>query len=726
MKSAKDQAKATLIQTGLVATAYFVMAQVGYHLIFAPEQAPLIWPPEGIALAAAILFGARSVPGIFLGALAFNQSTHHVLPIALGVATGRTLEALLGAWMLRRFFSFRPSLSRISDVLALVIAGSWMTSAVGATISTLAVSALGLVSSRGWIHTLLELWLGHALGVLLLAPPLLLLHSNLRRPKSGPRRMSEAVAVSTCLALTAWFTFHDDGIQLPYLIFPFLTWATIRYERAGAVLSSLLIAGFAMWGAYQGWGSLGEFGNGSRTFFALQSFIGVVTVSGLILATAQIEHRDAQESHERLAEAHAVQSRLSFLSEASRILDSSLDHKETLNNVLRLLVPRIADYCVIALLNEEGSLAGMLSAHSDPAQEGLVSKLRNFPPDVKKSHPFALALTTHRTTLVSNIEPEFIDRIANSQEHAAVLHALNPISYLAVPLIEPRGDRLLGVLTLMRTPRSGAHYGKTDVALAEDLARRCANSIRNTSLYQAEKQLVQAREDTLAIVSHDLKNPISTVLISSKLMEVILAKAEVSEQDKIRLRQLAKAAQQSAENGHHLVEDLLEFAKLKAGTFAISKERQQVTSFVDEAASLFRALAEQKRIALETRTPGPACEAYCDRQRIYQVLSNLIGNSIKFTQPGGKITVTAEKAGSEVVFMVEDDGPGIPKEALAHIFERYWQPKESMRFGMGLGLAIAREFVLAHGGRIWAESEVGRGSRFFFALPCAEEARKTA
>jgi signal transduction histidine kinase len=164
-----------------------------------------------------------------------------------------------------------------------------------------------------------------------------------------------------------------------------------------------------------------------------------------------------------------------------------------------------------------------------------------------------------------------------------------------------------------------------------------------------------------------------------------------------------------------LIRDLLDLARIEAGRFQLRREPQRVQDIVDDTLILVRPLADVKRVTITEEVDDSPIDA--DRDRAFQVLSNLIGNAIKFTPEGGAIVLQARRQGREVLFTVADTGPGIPSEQLPHVFDRYWQARRSGHEGTGLGLYIAKGIVEAHGGRIWAESPPGSGARLHFSLP---------
>ncbi|OJH40896.1 ATP-binding protein [Cystobacter ferrugineus] len=231
---------------------------------------------------------------------------------------------------------------------------------------------------------------------------------------------------------------------------------------------------------------------------------------------------------------------------------------------------------------------------------------------------------------------------------------------------------------------------------------------------QERSRAILAREEILAMVTHDLKNPLGVILLTTALMRRSKFEGEQGEQ----LRGYLEKIQRAAERMNSLIRDILDLARIEAGHFIIEPAPHLPVTLMDEAIELLLPLATQKGLRLErhggSELLGPV---HCDRERILQVFSNLLGNAIKFTPAGGSVLVSAEPGEGTVRFSVKDTGPGIPAEQLPHLFDRYWQARDKARMGSGLGLFISRGIIAAHGGQIWADSSVGVGSTFSFTLP---------
>ena len=273
--------------------------------------------------------------------------------------------------------------------------------------------------------------------------------------------------------------------------------------------------------------------------------------------------------------------------------------------------------------------------------------------------------------------------------------------------------KLVGVITLICSsgPR---RYGLRDVRIAEELAQRAALSIENARLFSEVQRAVKIREDVLAVVSHDLKNPVSTM----KLVAHIFRNFE--EIDANKVLEFASKVQRSADEMDTLIDDLLDFARIQSGTFSIVPSLDSVSEVLMPVIDRIGLQAEARGQRLEVDLPAGLPDVPVDARRIAQVVSNLVRNAIKFTPEGGTIRVSAFQQGRQIRVCVSDTGPGIPQEHLLKVFDRFWRVPGTRKQGTGLGLSIARGIVEAHGGTIWAESELGKGSSFFFTLPLAD------
>jgi PAS domain S-box-containing protein len=423
------------------------------------------------------------------------------------------------------------------------------------------------------------------------------------------------------------------------------------------------------------------------------------------------------------AVAEAAERRAAFLAEVGNVLDSSLDYRTTLGSLARLVVPTLADYCLIDEATEEGGSRRVSVAHVDPEWEQVLLPDEQNPPTADpKKHPVIGVLRTGEPVLVPEVSEESLAAIAHDPEHLAGLRRVGLCSFVIVPLTA-RG-RTLGAITLASSV-SRRRYSTHDLELAMAVAARAALAVDNARLYSRAQQAARAREEVLAFVSHDLRNPLATVLLNaSALMEAIPAD-RLWPEEREQLEWIARSSEQM----NRVIQDLLDVARIETGRLPLKVARVSVGSLLHDACTLLQPLAAEKRVTLQNAALADRLTVRVDRERLLRVLSNLIGNSIKFTAPGGFVRIGVEALEHQIRFSVEDSGIGIAPEDRPYIFDRYWQGRRrafGRDGGSGLGLAIAKGIVETHGGTIWFESAVGSGSTFYFTLPTSSREPRAA
>jgi signal transduction histidine kinase len=236
-------------------------------------------------------------------------------------------------------------------------------------------------------------------------------------------------------------------------------------------------------------------------------------------------------------------------------------------------------------------------------------------------------------------------------------------------------------------------------------------------LRKAAEELAHAREEVLGVVAHDLRNPLSAILGAASLLED-------PRQDPREAREVHGLIRRTVDRMNGLIGDLLDITRLEAGRLVLEQEPVSVTDLLSQTRESWEATAATRELSLEVDAGPEGLAVFADRSRALQVLDNLVGNAVKFSQAGGRIAVRAtrsEGSSTEVRFTVSDTGPGIPPEVMNELFQRFWQAYAADRRGIGLGLAICKGIVEAHGGRIWCESQLGRGARFTFTLPISHQ-----
>jgi signal transduction histidine kinase/CheY-like chemotaxis protein len=412
----------------------------------------------------------------------------------------------------------------------------------------------------------------------------------------------------------------------------------------------------------------------------------------------------------------ARQADLKFLSQAGELLGSSLDYQSTLSRLTRLLVPRLADFCVVHL--HDVAAEEVPIAHVNPEKLDLIRAILIGFPLSDSIHSHAQVVRTGQALLVSEPPPGFLETIARTPEHLALLKQLAPCSWLIVPL--KIQTSLFGTMTLACSD-SGRHYTPADLLLAEDLARRAAAAIDNARLYEMsrdERARAQAatrtKDEFVAMVSHELRTPLNVIIGWVRLLRA------GSLPDRTREHAL-EVVERNANAQSQLVADLLDISRAIAGTVRLDPAQVDLSNLIRLVLEDARVALEAKRIVLHTDlTPEPSV-IRGDAERLQQVVWNVLTNAIKFTPKDGKIWVTLRRVDSDLELVVQDSGSGISAEFLPYVFDSFRQSDSKTtraHRGLGIGLSITKHLVELHGGSVEAYSDgEGQGARFIVRLP---------
>jgi signal transduction histidine kinase len=282
--------------------------------------------------------------------------------------------------------------------------------------------------------------------------------------------------------------------------------------------------------------------------------------------------------------------------------------------------------------------------------------------------------------------------------------------FLSVPL-RHQGE-VVGCMYLAKPPRA-APFTEQDERASELLATITGTAAHNATLYESLRKAVVAREDLLSIVSHDLRNPLSAIIVGAALVRRTLP-ADAPAMGTVDI------VARNASRMEAMIRDLLTASKLREGKLAVEPVPVPVSDVLADVADAFELVARNHGITLSVE-PAPDVRVSCDAPRVSQVLANLVGNALKFTPKGGAITISATPDDDEVVFSVRDTGVGLEPSAAARVFDRFWQKSEDAARGTGLGLFIVKGIIESHGGRVWVESVPGEGSDFRFTLPLSSQ-----
>jgi PAS domain S-box-containing protein len=413
-----------------------------------------------------------------------------------------------------------------------------------------------------------------------------------------------------------------------------------------------------------------------------------------------------------ITEQRRVEREQKFLAEAGAVFAASLEYEETLTSLARLAVRELAELCIVDIVKKDRDVRGLRVVCRNPSDVRACEALMHQPFEGGLHRRIRTVLETRKALRVEKVTPQEVASWAQDEEHRRVLRGIDPGSLMVVPLIV-RGS-LLGALALVASRTSRA-YDETDLRLAEELAGRAALSIENARLYRAAQRATQARDDVMGMVAHDLRNPLGVILMQAPSLR--------QESDRgLQSRDPGQVIARAATRMNRLIQDLLDVTQMEAGRLVVKPASVLPEQIVRDSVEAQEALAAAASLELRTDVPPGVPPVWADHDRLLQVFENLITNAIKFTRPGGRITVGAALTDGHVLFRVADTGIGISPDDLPHVFDRFWQAHKGAHHGAGLGLPIVQGIVDAHGGRTWVDSQPGLGSTFFFTIPVSAQA----
>ncbi len=408
-----------------------------------------------------------------------------------------------------------------------------------------------------------------------------------------------------------------------------------------------------------------------------------------------------------------IEDRLRVLADAGAVLADSDNYQDTLQALAELLVPRLADWCVVDIV-EAGGIRRVAVAHPDPATRALAEEVqRRYPPDLDRPGGMGDVIRTGRAQVTPEITDEMLAAAARDADHLELIRSIGLRSAAIVPLVA-RGQ-VLGTMTLAGA-ESGHRYSEQDLPFLHDLARRAALGVDNARLLHEATEAVRLRNEFLAMASHDMRTPLQAILANLQLAGRRLRRsgAGAGEAGEQLAENLAQAESTTARLTR-LVGDLLDVAMLRSGhELPLEVSVIEITDLAERVVAEHQAGTDQHRI----RAEGTAAPVTSDRHRLERVLDNLVENAVKYSPDGGDIVIELGTDEGGTTIAVRDQGVGIPHGEIDKIFEPYHRASNvSTMPGIGLGLAGSRSVVRQLGGDLTVESVVGSGSTFVIRLP---------
>ncbi len=432
--------------------------------------------------------------------------------------------------------------------------------------------------------------------------------------------------------------------------------------------------------------------------------------------TAEAERLAAIREAAALEERERATQRTAFLAEASTVLASSLDYQANIRKLVSLAVPILADWCTVSII-ENGVERRVAVGHHDPEKQRILERMHEeYPIEADPNGMINEVLRTGHARIVREVHDEDLQRAARDVRHLEFMRELGCVSSMLIP-IEARG-KIHGAIALVSSNPSRL-YDDHDVALGMELGRRAAVAIDNASLYEAAQKAIRARDEFLSIASHELKTPITSLKLQIQVARRNTRPAEGISPPPVKLAKMLDLCSTQVTRLTALIDDLLDISRIESGRLAFRFDKIDFASVVRESVERYQDHMISAGSSVKLMIAGPHW-IEGDRFRLEQVVLNLLSNAAKYA-PKSPVEIRVEEKDDQTIRLAcRDFGPGIPSDKLDRIFERFERVVTTgYTSGLGLGLYITREIVVAHQGRIYAESEIGSGATFYVELPKA-------
>ena len=420
-----------------------------------------------------------------------------------------------------------------------------------------------------------------------------------------------------------------------------------------------------------------------------------------------------------LAEAETREERLAFLADAGNVLAGSLEHHQTFQNLAHLVVPRLADFCIVLAAAEDGTLRRVAVAHSDLLDQPALQKLaEEFPSSPMVERSGARVLKTGKSQMCCDMDNGAMQEVFEREDDRALIQSLAATSFVAVPL--KTHERVLGAIVMVNTT-AGRMCGTQELSLMEELAHRAALAVDNAGLYKAAQvargeaeRANLAKDSFLAMLSHELRTPLTPVLTSVLALE---QEEDLSEEARASLQMIRRNVELEA----RLIDDLLDLTRISKGKVQLNLEVVDAHTLLRNAVEICQADIDHKNLSLQTDFHAEKFCLEADPARLQQIFWNLIKNAVKFTPEGGRLKIRTGNGDGQLCVEVSDSGMGIDAGTLPKIFNAFEQGERTRLGGLGLGLAISKALVETHSGKLTAESAgANQGATFTATFPVVE------
>lgn len=660
----------------LLTLIYVAAARFG--LLFASVQGTvtLVWPPSGIALAAVLLFGPRLLPAIFFGEFITNIISGSELTFIVGAGLGNMLAGAFGLYLLRSV-DFEAHLSRVRDVIALVIFGATMSPLVSAIFGGASLIVAGQTPASEAAAVMATWWMGDAMGILLITP-VILIWNALPPPRLRVRRVFEIGLMLTLLLVVSWFvfdhTYTDISVYpLTYLIFPFIIWAAFRFgPRVNSVIN-VLASGIALIGVAQNVGPfIGR--TAAESLAILLSYVATMTITSLLLATALAEHRRADHARRESEDRYRIISSL------------------------------ISDYAYAFTVAPDGKIQGEWASGSYTNITGYSEE------ELFKLGPVDLYRSDYHEQVLRDVKA-----VASGQEvtaEYAIRSKYNETRWVRIyrhPIWSETENRVV------------RFYGVAqDITVQKQAEAMSLERERLTIVLKKEQEWNAAIQRMMKVFSHELRTPLAIIATAGDMLgryhDQLTPEGRAEKLDSI---------QAQVRRVNEILEDVVQVVQGAFNRSGFQPDMMNMEHLCQVMiAELQVTIGAHHRLSFVT--DGRIKQIYADENLVTRILINLLSNAIKYSREGREIRVdlrlVSEEGRDGAQLAVTDQGSGISPEDQTHIFEPFYRTADAREIsGTGLGLNIVKDCVDLHGGTVTVDSTPGSGSTFTIWLPLTTE-----
>ena len=693
----------------LLTVGYLVAGKIGLSLATMHGSVSLIWPATGVALASLFLLGYRFWPGVFLGAFLVNVSTPVSIATAFSISCGNTLEALAGASLIREFSgSDARILERLRGVFSMVLFGAMAATMISATIGVISLCVGGAAPWNLFASLWINWWMGDLVGALIFTP--LLFSWNRPAGFAAWQRVVEAGALMVLIALASLFVFrnrfgqNDLSYFYPYILFPFVLWASMRFTQWGAAHATVLVSFISIWGTVQGFGPFAK-PTAQESLTLLHVFMVTVSLTGLFLAAVVSEAKRVQEVNKVRGRRNEIVAAISRQALSNTDIDALL--RDTVARVAETLG---TEYCKVLQFLPDGTKSLLRAEIGWQDGDGYVGKTisaaRVDTQSDQRSHPGAPILVTPTK---SDLDDGQLQQNHQMQDGMSVSIPGTPLPFgiLGVDsrrqIIFTDDDRefLQSVANVLGSAIARARVEDDLRMLTSTLEQRILE--RTESLRRSEA--LAAIGVTAAKFAHEVGNPLNGMFTTVQLLERYLNKQKDEFDDVI----IATASDLRKEIDRLRL--LLHHFRSLAQLPALNLKPISIAAVVADILRSQESQHNEANVQFEQHL-SDLPPVIVDSGALTQVLINLFQNSLEAMPRGGTITLRGTCSGNKLYLDVIDTGTGVAPGI--DIFEPFATTKFS---GTGLGLTVARQIMEAHGGSITLKSEAGKGAVFRLTLP---------